>query len=60
MEQPVKKYKHNMIPVKPETFNKLDGMRRDMPNAAGNDTKKETWDSLMSRLVIIWERAGIS
>lgn len=53
----IKKPHHKTIPLKPSTFEKLDGLRRDLPAAKG--TKKETWDDLINRLVAVWDKTGI-
>ena len=57
-QEVIKKPTHKTIPVKLATFDKLDGLRRDLPASKG--TKKETWDSLIERLITIWERSGIA
>ena len=45
-----KTHVYKTVPVGPETFNVLDGLRRDVP-AANGKTKKESWDATIKRLI---------
>lgn len=57
-QEVIKKPHHKTIPVKPSTFEALDGMRRNIP-ASGGKTKKESWDELINRLILLWQNSGI-
>ena len=54
----INKPKFKTIPVSLDTFNALADLRRDLP-AANGKTKKEKWDDLLNRLILVWRNAGI-